>query len=108
LYFDYHVSVGPIIRMMQEEALTSESPLAEHRKSAQTEMVAMLDQQMRDVHGKSMDPLVYHSLIWAMESASLHMLNETDCLPEEVAHAKKVMRGFASSVLNSAIPVDAV
>ena len=34
LFFDYHLAVGPIIRMMQEEALHAGSPLAAHRQRA--------------------------------------------------------------------------
>ena len=41
-FFDYHLAVGPIIRLMQEEALRAQSPLAAHRQRAHQEMLRLL------------------------------------------------------------------
>ncbi|MDO1955183.1 hypothetical protein Q2407_26440, partial [Escherichia coli] len=41
LFFDYHLAVGPIIRMMQEEALHAGSPLAAHRQRAHLKIIEL-------------------------------------------------------------------
>lgn len=46
LFFDYHLAVGPIIRLMQEEALRADSPLAAHRQRAHLEMVELLTERL--------------------------------------------------------------
>ncbi|MCO2838603.1 TetR family transcriptional regulator [Pseudomonas aeruginosa] len=65
LFFDYHLAVGPIIRMMQEGA---------ERLGAQ---------------GAAHDALTYRVLIWAMEAASLELLNASD--PLELPRVKRVL-----------------
>ncbi|CAD5108662.1 TetR/AcrR family transcriptional regulator [Zestomonas carbonaria] len=88
-FFDYHLAVGPIIRLMQEEALRADSPLAVHRQHAHQEMVRLLDERLAS-HGLNRDPLVPRTLIWAMEAASLDLLGR-QAAREEIEHAKRVL-----------------
>lgn len=70
LFFDYHLAVGPIIRMMQEEALHAGSPLAAHRQRAHLKIIELWAERL-GAQGAAHDALTYRVLIWAMEAASL-------------------------------------
>jgi len=98
-YFDYHAELGSIIRMMEEEAVRSDSPLAPHRLEVQRKIVAMVENELMKFQGVRLDPWVLYSLVWALESASMHLLTETPCEVEDVERCKNVMRGVASAVL---------
>jgi AcrR family transcriptional regulator len=87
-FFDYHLAVGPIIRLMQEEALRADSPLASHRQRAHLEMVRLLGERLESSVAR--DPLTYRALIWAMEAASLELLNGA-ASRSEVEKAKRVL-----------------
>ena len=88
-FFDYHLAVGPIIRMMQEEALRAGSPLAAHRRHAHEEMLRLLVERLES-ELQPRDPLVYRALIWALESASLDLLGR-HASREEIERAKAVL-----------------
>lgn len=89
LFFDYHLSVGPIIRLMQEEALRAESPLAGHRQRAHQEMARLLVERLAG-KGPPRDPLTYRALIWALEAASLELLGQ-QAKSAEIEQAKQVL-----------------
>jgi len=99
IYFDYHLSLGSIIRLMAEEARRTESVLWPHRESAFRSTAEVLQTEMHRVSGKKHDLLVFNAIIWALESCSIHVLNDTDCSPETLAHHKAVMTGFAEAIL---------
>lgn len=88
-FFDYHLAVGPIIRMMQEEALRAGSPLAAHRRHAHEEMLRLLVERL-EPELQPRDPLVYRALIWALESTSLDLLAR-NASREEIERAKAVL-----------------
>lgn len=88
LFFDYHLAVGPIIRMMQEEALHAGSPLAAHRQRAHLKIVELWTERL-GAQGAAHDALTYRVLIWAMEAASLELLNASD--PLELPRVKRVL-----------------
>ena len=87
LFFDYHLAVGPIIRMMQEEALHA-SPLAAHRQRAHLKIIELWAERL-GAQGAAHDALTYRVLIWAMEAASLELLNASD--PLELPRVKRVL-----------------
>ncbi|WP_277373910.1 TetR/AcrR family transcriptional regulator [Pseudomonas sp. AA-38] len=88
-FFDYHLAVGPIIRMMQEEALRAGSPLAAHRRHSHEEMLRLLIERL-EPELQPRDPLVYRALIWALESTSLDLLGR-NASREEIERAKAVL-----------------
>jgi len=88
-YFDYHLAVGPIIRLMQEEALRADSPLAAHRQRAHGEMARLLAERLHGA-GQQHEPLTYRALIWAMEAASLDLLGRA-ASREDIEQAKRVL-----------------
>ena len=92
MYFDYHINLGPLVRMMTEEARRSDSPLAAHREALIHEIVELFQDKYSQMVGKRLDPQVFYAIIWGMESASIHVLTETSCSVEEVNRWKLVMR----------------
>ncbi|OUS24843.1 hypothetical protein A9Q99_23195 [Gammaproteobacteria bacterium 45_16_T64] len=99
LYFDYHASLGPLVRMMTEEARRTGSPLARHREALIKQVVGLFDDKYFEVNGRHLDPLVHYSLIWSMESTSINLLTSTDCKQEDVDRYKSVMRAIAARVV---------
>lgn len=97
LFFDYHLAVGPIIRLMQEEALRSDSPLAVHRQQAHREMLQLLRQRLA-LTGREFPDLTYQALIWSMESASLNLLTSADNRAA-IVEAKQVLGDLLIAVL---------
>ena len=99
IYFDYHLSLGPIIRLMMEEARRTDSILAPHRQRAYQAVSLVMQSELERVSGRRLDLLVHRALIWNLENLSLYLLNETDCSPQQVNHCKQVMVGIAEAVL---------
>lgn len=102
LFFDYHLAVGPIIRLMQEEAMRSDSPLAVHRQHAHLQMQRLLVERV-DGNRAQRDPLTYRALIWALEATSLELLGR-QAKRAEIEQAKQVMSDLLISVLCPSIP----
>jgi len=103
LYFDYHASLGPLVRMMTEEARRTDSPLAQHREALIRQVVELFDDKYYEVEGRHLDQLVHYALIWSMESASINLLTNTNCTQSEVDRYKGVMRAVAARVVSSGL-----
>lgn len=99
VYFDYHTTLGPLVRMMTEEARRSDSPLAQHREKTIDHLVNLFDDKYHEKVGLRLDPQVFYALIWAMESASINLLTNTQCTPEDVERCKNVMSAIAARVM---------
>jgi len=100
IYFDFHATLGPLLRMMTEEARRSGSPLAPHREASIDNVVSLFDDKYYEVEGAHPDRLALYALIWAIESASIDLLTNTDGSEEVVARYKSVMRAFASRIIS--------
>lgn len=87
-FFDYHLAVGPIIRLMHEEALRSDSPLAGHRRQALGELQQLLEERFLG-EGVRHAPLTYQALLWAMEAASHELLDVNE--GHDLAEVKRVL-----------------
>lgn len=98
VYFEYHRDLGPVIRMMQEEAIRSDSPLAQHRRAALDVVVDIVNDELQRICGKSLDPLMVKALLSAMENASMELLQDGVPRPEELARWQTVMARMASAV----------
>ncbi|AUM11929.1 TetR/AcrR family transcriptional regulator [Ketobacter alkanivorans] len=101
VYFDYHTHLGPLVRMMTEEARRVGSPLASHRETLLAHIVELFDDKYYEIEGVHLDPKVYYSLIWMMESASMNLLSNLPCDQAEVAQYKAVMRAISARVAAS-------
>lgn len=101
MFFDYHSNLGPLIRMMTEEALRAGSPLAPHRATLLEHMVRLFDDRYFEEEGVRLDPKVYYSLIWMMESASMNILTSTPCTQDVVDSFKAVMCAISARAMVS-------
>jgi len=100
-YFDYHVQLGPLVRMLNEEAMGFESPLAQHRNRVLQGLVQMFNDKYYELEGTRVDPQIYYALIWAMECAANKLLTGAESTEEEVARVKRCMSAFAGCVVVS-------
>jgi AcrR family transcriptional regulator len=96
-FFDYHLAVGAIIRLMQEEALRADSPLAAHRQHAHGEIARLLEERLNGVSPRT-QALTYRALIWSMESASLELLGRS-ASREEIEDAKRILSDLLIAAL---------
>ncbi|MAR90719.1 MAG: TetR/AcrR family transcriptional regulator [Pseudomonadota bacterium] len=99
LYFDYHTHLGPLVRMMTEEARRAGSPLAAHRETLLAHIVELLDEKYFEMEGAHLDPKVFYSLIWMMESASMNLLAHLPCDETVVGQYKAVMCAISARVV---------
>lgn len=102
VFFDYHHDLAPVIRLMQEEAIRHDSPLAPHRQYAMSLVVKEMRNELQRISGQTIDILVLQALLWALESTSIEMLRATEGLEERIAHAKRVMTDIVeASIIKS-------
>lgn len=99
IYFDYHVSMGPVIRLMIEEARRSGSTLAPHRFKAQDMTIAILMAEVRRFGGRRLDPLVIRTLLWTLENYSIHLLEKGHIAESEIDRCKRMMTGIAEAIV---------
>ena len=101
VYFDYHTHLGPIVRMMTEEARRAGSPLAAHRQNILRQIVDLFEEKYFEYEGVQLDPKVYFSLIWMMESATLNIMTSASFDKQTVKEFKAVMCAISARVVVS-------
>ena len=101
IYFDYHVSMGPVIRLMMEEARGTSSPLAPYRENGQTLAVEILSHEIERLIGRRFDPLVLRTMLWNLENYSLYLFSRGNgqVSDDELTRCKRVMTGIAEAVV---------
>lgn len=95
VYFDYHVSMGPVIKLMMEEARSSDSALAPHRTRAQTLASEVLAVQINRFTGKNYEPLVFLTMLWMLENYSLYIFEDGGFSQERLDQCLRVAVGVA-------------
>lgn len=99
IYFEYHVSMGPVIRLMMEEARRSGSALAPYRENGQNLAVEILAREIHRLIGRQFDPLVLRTLLWSLENYSIYLLTDDRLTDAEVLRCKRVMTGISEAVI---------
>ena len=99
VYFDYHVSMGPVIKLMMEEARSSDSALAPHRTRAQTLASEVLAVQINRYTGKNYEPLVFLTMLWMLENYSLYIFEDGGFSQERLDQCLRVAVGVAESLV---------
>lgn len=99
VYFAYHVSMGPIIKLMMEEARSSASALAPHRERAQAISSEVLTAQISRFTGRDYDPLVFRTMLWMMENYSLYIFEDGGFSQERLEQCQRVAIGIAESLV---------
>ncbi len=103
LYLDFHVENAPLLRVLVEQALLSDSPLAAARRRFRADLVTLLDGAVRAENGEAHDPMLYGALLSALEGTSLDLFGAA-ITPDRVARAKRVMRVLLDRVLAARRP----
>ncbi len=98
VYLDYHVDNGPLVRVLVEQAMRSDSPLAAARKRFREELTRLLDEAVRDELGEKNDPMLYAALLSALEGISLELLTSGGS-KRDIERARTVMHLLLDRVL---------
>ncbi len=96
-YLDFHRSV-PGLRELIELGLRSSSQLAPRRRWLRDELVRILDEAVRELDGRRLDPLVYYALLSALEGVSLQVLDD-GARPADLERARKVIHALLDQTL---------
>lgn len=103
VFYAYHRDLAPVIRMMQEEALRQDSPLAPHRANAMATVMGLVNREIQRITGRQIDPLLIRSLFWAMEGSSIELLRDERNDATRIDHAREVMVEIAIAACDRAI-----
>jgi AcrR family transcriptional regulator len=96
-YLDFHAQNGTLLRILVEQAIRSDSPLAPFRKRFRARLVEVLSRAAAARGRRSFDPLLGIALISALEGVSLEIL-EKGATAADVTRAKKTMHGLLAHV----------
>jgi AcrR family transcriptional regulator len=98
VYLDYHVENAALVRVLVEQAVRSDSPLAPHRRRFREDLIRIIDDAVHKTTKKRNDPMLYVAILSALEGISLEVLGAgsnvaggAPATPEKVGRAKKVM-----------------
>ena len=97
IWLDFHKSV-PALRELIELGLRSSSQLAPRRRWLRDEMVRILDETVRELDGRRLDPLVFYGLLSALEGLSLQVLDD-GAKPGDLERARKVIHAMLDQTL---------
>lgn len=101
IYLGFHVDNHRILRVLVEEGMRSESPIAPLRRRFRAGLVGVLDEACRAATGCALDPYVFLALLSGLEGLSLELLAATPAAAD-VARARAVLHGLLDAVLRSA------
>jgi len=99
-YLDYHLAHGPLLRVLVQQAVRSDSPLAPLRARFREGLVQLLDTAVRASGRPAQDPVFYRALISAVEGVSLELLT-TESGPKDVERAKAALHLLLEKTLRS-------
>lgn len=99
VYFDYHINMGPVIKLMMEEARSSSSALAPHRIRAQQIAGEVLSGEINRLTGRELDPLVMRTMLWILENYSLYIFEDGEFSDARLKQCQRVMIGVAEAVI---------
>ncbi|MCA9673148.1 MAG: TetR/AcrR family transcriptional regulator [Myxococcales bacterium] len=103
-YLEYHSAAPALLRVLQPEAMRGDSPLFDKRRAVQRQLIALFDREVRTTQGRAVDAWVFRGLLLSLEGLSMHLLESTDCAPEDLSRANAVMAALVENVL--ALPGD--
>lgn len=103
VFFGYHKDLAPVIRMMQEEAIRADSPLAPHRAEAQNLVVLLVNDELQRIAGVMIDPMTIRAVLWAQESVSMEILRINPPSVEAIERGREVMVDLAGAALERAV-----
>lgn len=89
-YLEFHVQVGDLLTMLRAEAVDPDSILAPEREENLGNLGRLLDNEVYQVRDRSLDPLVYRSLLVALEGMVAFGRVEGKLMPPDFEHVAEV------------------
>ena len=99
LFFEQHTSIGSLILLLEEESVRADSPLAIQRQSAYDSIAGKLQDGVKSIKGSAPDLMVFYTLIWTMEAASLNLMRDRRYTIEDVSRVRQVVSHIVKSSL---------
>ena len=96
-YLDFHAHNATMVRILVEQAIRSDSPLAPLRKRFRGELVELLRRAAAARGGRPLEPKMAIALVSALEGVSLELL-ERGATKREVTRAKRTMHELLAHV----------
>ncbi len=91
--------MGPVIKLMMEEARSSSSALAPHRVRAQRIAAEELTAEISRLTGRDLDPLVMRTMLWILENYSLYIFEDGEFSAQRLEQCERAMVGISEAVL---------
>jgi AcrR family transcriptional regulator len=98
VYLDFHATQPKLLKLLVEQAMRSDSPLAPLRRRFRGDLVTILDAAAREATGKKHDPFLFLALVSALEGLSLELL-DGDMTPRDIARAKRAMHHLVDRMI---------
>lgn len=89
-YMRWRAELGPVGRILDEEARLPGTRLGKHRRETLDAMSAWSSERLRAAGRREADPLLYQALIAAMESVGDRLLSKHPVPPAAIARAKRI------------------
>lgn len=98
LYLDFHVENAALFRVLVEQSVRSDSPLAGHRRQFRARILRVLVQAAEARGVAPLDGFTYVALVSALEGVALELL-EGAASANDIARAKKAVHALVESGL---------
>ncbi len=98
LYLDFHVENAGLLRVLLEQSVRSDSPLAGHRRRFRARMLKVLVRAAESRGVAPLDGFTYVALVSALEGVALELL-EGAASDLDVSRAKKAIHALVDSGL---------
>lgn len=98
-YFSYHTSMGNMIRIMHEDTYRQGSSLYERRIFDREAFVETFQKKLKVLGYQNKNIMIFQSIFWILEDASMYLLTETPCEKEDVERVKKELNTVFYSML---------
>jgi AcrR family transcriptional regulator len=92
-------NTGPLALVFHTEAQNPSSPLRARREAIINSIVALLDSEVAADSGVHIDPLVFHSLIAAIEQVSVDIYTKSAATEADLDRGRRVMIYMAERIL---------
>ncbi|MBX3220154.1 MAG: helix-turn-helix transcriptional regulator [Labilithrix sp.] len=98
LYLDFHVENAALLRVLVEQSMRSDSPLAGHRRRFRARLLKVLVRAAETCRVAPLDGFTYVALLSALEGVALELL-EGAASPSDILRAKHALHGLLASGL---------
>jgi len=103
IYLGFHADNHCILRVLVEQGMRSDSPLAPLRRRFRAELGRALDEAFRRAAGRALDPYVFVALLSALEGLSMELLSGGHApAAADVARARATLHGLLDATLRHA------